>query len=318
MRLLFWGTSAFAAPSLRALVGEDFDVVGVVTRPDRPVGRSRSTLTPPVIKVIAAGEGFPVLQPERLREDDGFVDALRALEPELSVVVAYGQILPRSLIDLPPRGTINVHASLLPRLRGAAPIQAAICDGFTETGVTIMRMVPALDAGPILLQARTPIAADETAGELELRLSELGALALVEAVTLLALGEVTERPQDERAATYAGKIDRAMTQIDWRADAGAIGRAIRAYDPVPGAATTQRGVPVKLFGAVEEDDHAFDESGGVPAPGEVLQIDDRGLLAACGAGQVRVRAVQPAGRRRVDAVEWARGRGVTVGDRLGG
>jgi len=168
VRILFWGTSPFAVPSLLALVGESFDVVGVVTQPDRPIGRSRSEHAPPPVKLAATEHSIPVLQPERPRGSE-FLDQLRALEPELSVVASYGHILTDDVIALPARGTINVHASLLPKLRGAAPIQAAIRDGLVETGVTIMRMVRALDAGPIILQARTPVARDETAGELELR-----------------------------------------------------------------------------------------------------------------------------------------------------
>ncbi|HJU65377.1 MAG TPA: methionyl-tRNA formyltransferase, partial [Gemmatimonadaceae bacterium] len=237
MRVLFWGTSAFATPSLGALIGEGFEVVGVVTRPDRPVGRSRSTLHPSPVKETAVAESLPVLQPEQPR-GAAFIEEVRALAPDISVVVSYGHILVRELIDLPPRGTVNVHASLLPKLRGAAPIQAAIREGLIETGVTIMRMVPALDAGPIILQARTPIAEDETSGELELRLSELGALALIEALTLLELGQATERPQDDAAATYAGKIERHMARVDWREGCGVVARLVRAYDPKPGAFTS--------------------------------------------------------------------------------
>src|SRR5690349_5695241 len=187
MRVLFWGTPEFATPALRALIGEGFEVVGVVTQPDRPVGRSRSTLQASPVKRIALDEGVPVLQPERPRGDEFLAEVAR-LAPDLSVVVAYGHILPTAIIDLPRRGTINIHASLLPALRGAAPIQAALRDGAAETGVTIMRMVPALDAGPIILQARTPIVEDETFGELALRLSELGALTLIEALSLMELG----------------------------------------------------------------------------------------------------------------------------------
>ncbi|MDQ6831017.1 MAG: methionyl-tRNA formyltransferase, partial [Gemmatimonadota bacterium] len=234
MRVLFWGTSAFAVPSLQACLGEGFETVAVVTQPDRPTGRSRSTLTPPPIKQCALIERLPILQPERPRGDD-FLAAVRALEPDISVVVSYGHILSKQVIDLPTRGTINVHASLLPALRGAAPIQAAIRDGLTETGVSIMRMVPALDAGPVVLQARTPIADDETYGELELRLSELGALALVEALTLLELDRATETPQEENGATYATKIDRADARVSWHSPAANVARCIRAYDPKPGA-----------------------------------------------------------------------------------
>ena len=184
MKVLFWGTPDFAVPPLRALLGEGFDVVGVVTQPDKPRGRSRSQLDPSPVKQVALEEGLPVLQPERPRGEE-FLAAMRALEPDLSVVVAYGCILPKAVIDLPPMGTLNIHGSILPALRGAAPIQAAIRDGLAETGVTIMQMVPALDAGPVILAARTPILDDETAGELTLRLSELGAGALIEALALM-------------------------------------------------------------------------------------------------------------------------------------
>ena len=227
--------------------------------------------------------------------------------------MAYGHILKPSLIELPTLGTINIHASLLPALRGAAPIQAAIREGFAETGVTIMRMVQALDAGPIMLQSRTPIAADETAGELESRLSELGALALVEALTLMSLGKLSETPQDEAKATYAPKIEREMARIDWSAPAEIVARTIRAYDPKPGAFTTHRGGEIKLFGAATatEADH------GTNAPGSVITIDAHGMLVACGTGTVLVTCAQPSGRTRVDPEEWMRGRGIDVGERLG-
>jgi methionyl-tRNA formyltransferase len=313
MRVLFWGTSAFAAPSLRALVGEGFDVCAVITQPDRPRGRSRSTLVPSPIKEIAVAEGVPVLQPERPR-GAAFMDELRALELELSVVVSYGHILSKDVIDLPALGTVNVHASLLPKLRGAAPIQAAIREGFIETGVTVMRMVPALDAGPIVLQARTPIAEDETAGELELRLSELGALALIEALTLLALGEATEREQNDDAATYAPKIERDMARIPWEEGNGVVARHIRAYDPKPGAFTVRHGEELKLFGAIATEE-AGDE--GSTKAGQVLAIDRAGMLVACGDGAVRVLQVQAPGKRRISALELANGRGIAVGDALG-
>lgn len=310
MRVLFWGTSAFAVPSLNALLGEGFEVVGVVTQPDRAQGRSRSTLVPSPVKEVAVAEDIPVLQPEKPR-GDVFVAEIAALEPDVSVVVSYGHILPAAIINLPPLGTVNVHASLLPKLRGAAPIQAAIRDGFIETGITIMKMVPELDAGPILLQARTPIAADETFGELELRLSELGALALVEALTLLSVGQANERPQDHAAATRASKIDRAMARVPWQDGCGVVARLIRAYDPRPGAYAMLGGVEVKLFGARETD--TVERHG---RAGEVLAVDDDGMLVACGDGGVSIAFVQPAGRRRMASRDWAAGRGVSVGDRL--
>lgn len=314
MRVLFWGTSEFAVPSLRSLVGEGFEVVGVVTQPDRPTGRSRSRLTPPPVKVAAVAEGVePVLQPEKPRGAD-FLAELRALAPDISVVVAYGHLLSDEVIALPPLGTVNVHASLLPKLRGAAPIRAAIREGLNETGVTIMRMVKQLDAGPIILQARTPVTPDETYGELHLRLSELGALALVEALTLLELGQASEREQHHDAATYAPKIDREASRIRWSEGNGVVARHIRAFDPEPGALTTLHGSDVKLFGA-RATDLAGDE-GGVGF-GEVLALDADGMLVACGDGAVRIIDVQPAGKRRMPVAEWARGRGVQAGDRFG-
>jgi len=213
MRVAFFGTPEFATAPLRALIGEGHDVVLVVTQPDRPRGRSRSQLDPSPVKRVALEENIPVLQPERPRGDAAFLEALRAVEPDISVVVAYGHILPREVIDLPAHGTLNIHASLLPSYRGAAPIQAAVRDGCAETGVTIMRMVPALDAGAAILTLATPIAIDETAGELQLRLSELGAAAIVEALALLSVGAAPEHPQDDALATYARKIERADARV---------------------------------------------------------------------------------------------------------
>lgn len=309
MRVLFWGTPEFAIPPLRALIGEGFDVVGVVTQPDKPVGRHRNQLEPPPVKLVALEESIPALQPERPRGDE-FVAELRALEPEISVVVAYGHILPTSIIDLPKFGTLNIHASLLPKLRGAAPIQAAIREGHAETGVTIMRMVKALDAGPMILQVRTPIPEDETYGELRLRLAEMGALALIEALALIDIGEAAELPQDEALATYAPKVDRAMTRIDWTADAVTVSRIVRAYDPRPGAFAISASGEVKFFGAKPVPEAPRGEAG------QVLAIDAEGMTIACGSGAVRVSTVHPAGKRRLSPREWASGRGIAVGERL--
>jgi methionyl-tRNA formyltransferase len=309
VRVLFWGTPEFATPPLRALLGEGFDVVGVVTQPDKPVGRSRSKAHAPPIKLIAEDEGIPVLQPAKPRGPE-FLDSIRALAPDVSVVVAYGHILPTPAIDVPQLGTLNIHASLLPELRGAAPIQAAIREGHERTGVTVMRVVPALDAGPIIHQVATPIVDDETFGELSLRLSELGALALVEALSLLAVGEVTEVDQDDSRATYAPKVDREATRVNWSLDAASVSRAVRAYDPRPGAFTRLRGADVKLFGA-----RPAPAAGG--APGEILEISRGAMAVKCGGGgAVRVAAIQPAGKKRMSPDEWARGRGIAVGDRF--
>jgi methionyl-tRNA formyltransferase len=309
MRVLFWGTPDFATPALRALLGEGTDVVGVVTQPDKPQGRSRSTLVPPPVKVVAQEEELQVLQPEKPR-GEAFMSAVKALAPDVSVVVAYGHILPKDLIDLPERGTLNIHASLLPRWRGAAPIQAAILAGDAETGVSIMRMVPALDAGPVILQARTEILEDETGGELAVRLSELGALAIVEALTLVALGDAAGEPQAEAGVTYAGKMSRQNARVDWTRPSVEVSRVIRAYDPVPGAYSTLRDNEVKLFGARIATDASGD-------PGVVLGVDDLGMLVACGTGGVRIAYAHPAGRRRLASQDWAQGRGVAVGDVFG-
>lgn len=312
MRVLFWGTPEFATPPLRALIGEGFDVVAAVTRSDKPVGRSRSTTHTSPVKQVALAEGIPILQPERPR-GDAFISELAAIKPDISVVVAYGHILPQEAIVLPRLGTVNIHGSLLPKLRGAAPIQAAIRGGLAETGVTIMRMVQALDAGPIILKARTPIFEDETYGELALRLSELGALSLIESLSLMELGHLPEELQNEGDATYAPKVDREITRLDWTRDSAAVCRSIRAYDPRPGALTTLRAAEVKLFGgrpvALAAD---VDRS-----PGEVVSIGEEGMVVACGGDAVRVAAIQPAGKRRMTPSELARGRGVAVGDRLG-
>lgn len=306
MRIVFWGTPEFATPPLRALIGEGFDVAGVITQPDRPRGRSRSQLDPSPVKQVAMDEGLVVLQPERPRGED-FVQSLRELAPDLSVVVAYGHILPREVIDLPTLGTLNIHASLLPALRGAAPIQAAIAEGLGETGVSIMRMVPALDAGPVIHALPTPIEPDETGGELTLRLSELGATALIEALALLELGEATEQLQDDTRATYAKKIEREDARIDWALPAEIVARRIRAYDPKPGAWSTVRDVEVRLFGARAISDRS-------DAAGTVLETDEMGMIVACGAGAVAIREVHPAGKRRMAALDWAQGRGVARGD----
>jgi methionyl-tRNA formyltransferase len=306
MRVLFWGTPEFATPALRALLGEGCDVVAVVTQPDKPQGRHRSSTVPPPVKMVALEEELQVLQPERPRGDE-FLSAIRELAPDLSVVVAYGHILPKDVIDLPSLGTLNIHASLLPRWRGAAPIQAAILAGDTESGVSIMRMVPALDAGPVLLQARTPILDDETGGELTVRLSELGALAIIEALTLVSLGDSAGQPQPEEGVTYAGKVNREQAQIDWTKPAVEVSRLIRAFDPAPGAHSRLRGNEVKLFGARVAPDVNGD-------PGVVLEIDEMGMLVACATGGVRIAYAHPAGRRRLASLDWAQGRGVAQGD----
>jgi methionyl-tRNA formyltransferase len=318
VRILFWGTPDFAVPPLRALLGEGHDVVGVVTQPDRPRGRSRTQLDPSPVKVVALEEGLPVLQPDKPR-GDAFLQDMRALAPDISVVVAYGHILPEAVIDLPPHGTLNIHASLLPALRGAAPIQACILQGMPETGVTIMQMVPALDAGDMLHVLRTPIGPETTYGELHDQLAEMGAMAIVQALTLIEAGVSRAIPQDDALSTYAPKIERHMARLDFRQTADRVSRVSRAFDPRPGAFAPITGVDVKCFGArVEGDgtDDALDEPTRSSPPGTVRRADDHGLLVRCGVGAVRFTDVQPSGKPRMTAAAWARGRGVQPGDQF--
>ena len=306
MRIVFFGTPEFAVASLNALLRERFTLAGVVTQPDKPQGRSRSTLVPPAVKLAALGAGLPILQPAR-PVGDLFLASLRRLEADLGVVVAYGHILRREVLETPARGMINVHASLLPRFRGAAPIQHAILAGDRETGISIMRMEEGLDSGPVLHRVSTPIADGETGGTLTTRLAALGASALVEALALLSARAERPEPQDPCAATYAPKISRETARLDWTRDAGSLERQVRAFDPVPGAWTSLDGAPVKLFG-------------GMPAvgggePGTVLVASDR-LVIAGGTGAIAVSEVQPAGRNRLTVEEWVRGRGIAAGSRF--
>jgi methionyl-tRNA formyltransferase len=308
MKILFWGTPDFAVASLRALDDEGHEVVGVITQPDRPAGRGRK-LTPSPVKEAAAALGLPVLTPERPVGED-FLAALRALAPELSVVVAYGHILRREVLDVPPLGSLNVHASLLPELRGAAPINWAVARGHEDTGVSIMRMVEAMDAGPVLHAIREPILPGETATELSARLSELGAEALVEALVLVEAGKVQEREQDHARATYAPKVGRETARVDWTRPAREIAWHVRGMDAVPGAWSELEGVPVKLFRPEPV------ETAEAAAPGTVLAADARGLVVAAGEGAVTFAEVQPPGKRRMDVQDWIHGRGVRTGERF--
>jgi methionyl-tRNA formyltransferase len=307
MRIVFLGTPEFAVPSFRALLKERYQVVGVVTQPDRPQGRSRSRLIAPPVKSEALNAGIPVLQPARPL-GDVFLAGLRRLEPDLAVVVAYGHILRPDVLSLPRLGMINVHASLLPRWRGAAPIQHAILAGDAETGVSIMQMDQGLDSGPVLHRVATPIGPNETAGSLAARLAEIGATALIDALSLLTGEFARPEPQDDSRVTLAPKIDRESGRLDWGRDAAALARQVRAFDPAPGAWTTHEQSPLKLFGAVAVADRG--------EPGCVLTAGDR-LVVGCGDGALSLDELQPSGRTRLTVSEWVRGRGIAVGARLG-
>lgn len=309
MKVLFWGTPDFAVPSLRALQEEGHLVIAVVTQPDRPAGRGRSIRIGPV-KQEANDEGIPVLQPDD-PNDPEFVATLRSLRAEISVVVAYGRILSEEVINVPERGTINVHASLLPGLRGAGPVNWAIIRGRENTGVTIMRMVPELDAGPILYRVETRFRDEITAGELSERLAEVGATALVESLAQMEASDLPEIEQDHEKATYAPKLSRATARLDWSLDAEELGRWIRGCDPWPAAWTMLDGLQVQLFRPSPLDAPADAE------PGTVIRADPRlGLTVATGRGILEVAEVRPEGRARMEATAWISGRGVSAGDRF--
>lgn len=327
MRILFWGTPDFALPSLSALTGEGHHVVGVVTQPDRPAGRGRR-LRPSPVKEAALAEGIPVLTPDRPRGDE-FLARLADLAPDLSVVAAYGHILRTEVLELPRLGSLNVHASLLPELRGAAPIHWAIVRGHRETGVSIMEMTAGLDEGPVLLRRRLPIGPEDTVTGFTHRLAELGAEALVEALALLEGGELEAEPQDDARATWAPMIDRETARVDWSRSPREVTDHIRGMDRVPGAWTLLDGEPLKLFRPVVEVEEVVEE--GVPgtagdpgeaAPGTLLPgSGEGGLRVAAGTGGargvVRIGEVQPAGKRRMPAADWLRGGGPEPGHRLG-
>ena len=306
MRVVFFGTPEFAVPSFNALLGEGFDVVAIVTQPDRPQGRSRSRVEPPPLKLAAVEESIPVLQPER-PSGEPFYKAIRDLAPDIGVVVAYGHLLKPELLAIPARGMVNVHPSLLPELRGAAPVEWAILRGMTATGVTIMVMEAGMDSGPILHQIPHTIQPGVTGGELSLHLAEVGAQALVEALALWEQDALRPVPQDHTKATFAPKLTRELARVDWSKPADQVARVILGLDPKPGAWTTLEANEIKLFGAEHVE--------GRGAPGEVIQADGR-LLIAAGLGAVEVEDVQPAGKDRMSAADWIRGRGVTLGQRF--
>lgn len=297
------GSPEFALPTLQALA-ENYQVVGVVTQPDRPSGRGRS-LTPPPVKVLAESLQLPVIQPERLKEP-GAMEQLAAWQPEMIVVAAFGQILRRAVLDLPPFGCINVHASLLPRWRGAAPIQAALLHGDAETGVTIMKMDPGVDTGPLLSRRAGPVLPDDTAASLSARLARTGAELLIETLPAYLQGEIEPQPQDEAGATYAPMLKKEDGRLDFSAGAQELERRVRAFNPWPGAFTHWRGGLLKVHQALASDS---------PSPGSGRRLVWNGLPAiGTGRGILVLEEVQPAGKRPMPgkvflagAREWANG-----------
>jgi methionyl-tRNA formyltransferase len=306
-RVVFFGTPEFAVPTLQALHESRHQVVGVVTQPDRARGRGQHSQAGPV-KQLAEQLGLPVLQPARLR-DDGFLESLRALEGDLGVVAAYGKILTDAVLSIPKQGLINVHASLLPRYRGAAPIHRAVMAGETTTGVTIMRVVKALDAGPMISMVARPIGESETSLEVEHDIARLGARTLVEAVDALAAGYASETPQDEAQATYAHKIEKADGIIDWTRSAREIHNQIRGLHPWPHAYTDLHGERIILLRSEVEQD----ASSVHVAPGTVLEARPDKFFVQTGGGVLRLVALQREGRRPLATREFLAGRPIEPG-----
>ncbi len=295
-KLLFAGTPDFALASLRALVESGHTPVAVLTQPDRPAGRGKKLTASPV-KQYALEQSLPVLQPQTLRDPE-IVDTLAALQPDLMIVAAYGLLLPQSVLDIPAHGCLNVHASLLPRWRGAAPIQQAILAGDEETGVCLMQMEAGLDTGPVFASRAIRIGDEETAGELHDRLAATGGELLVEHLTDILSGARQAEPQDEARATYAGKIQTADARLDWSEDAATLARKVRAYNPVPGAWFEYGGERIKCWAATTLDSAEA-------SAGTVLEAGRSGIDVACGSGSLRLTELQRPGRRRIPAGEVA-------------
>ncbi|MBL1271920.1 MAG: methionyl-tRNA formyltransferase [Marinobacter maritimus] len=289
VRLVFAGTPDFAATALRALLGTHHTIVGVYSQPDRPAGRGRK-LQPSPVKQVALDNGIPVFQPESLKTPDAQQE-LADLQPDVMIVAAYGLILPEAVLSIPDHGCLNIHASLLPRWRGAAPIQRAIAAGDADTGITIMQMDKGLDTGDMLLKSLTTIHANDTGGSLHDRLAELGGQAIVEALSLLEKGELQGEAQDDEQASYAHKLSKDEGHIDWSQDASAIERLIRAFNPWPGTYTDLEQQRLRIHEAT-----AAGESSHEPA-GTVIQRERDGIDVACGTGTLRITRLQLPGSR---------------------
>jgi len=306
IRTVFMGTPEFALATLEGLLDSGLNLVGVYTQPDRPSGRGKK-LTPPPVKLLAESRGLPVFQPQKLRLPE-VVAELRDLAPDLIVVVAYGQILPKSVLDIPKYGCINVHASLLPAYRGAAPINKAIVDGQAQTGITTMLMDVGLDTGDMLVKKATAIGPFETAGELHDRLALLGRAAMEETLRQLCAGTLCPEKQDDTLSCYAPMLKKEDGLIDWRRSAEQIHNQVRGLDPWPGAFTQLDGEVLKIAGTVPE--------AGSGEPGTVVAAGPEGVRVACGSGVLRIGELQLPGKKRLAAGEFLRGRPLPVGTLL--
>lgn len=305
LRIVFMGTPDFAMPSLQALLAGPDRVVAVVCQPDKERGRGK-VLSPPPVKILAMQHDLQVLQPTSVRKEP-FCEALRALAPDLLVVVAYGKILPCMLLTLPPLGAINVHGSLLPRYRGAAPIQWAVINGETETGITIMQLDAGMDTGDILLTVPTPIGPEETSGELFNRLARLGGETLVAALARLKAGQLTPHPQDHAQASHAPMLTKEMGHLDWRLPARRLHCLIRGLDPWPSAYGFIAGKRCRFFAPEVVPIRATEP------PGTICRADSQGLLVATGDDCLRIRAIQPEGKKRMEVAVCLRGMTIVPG-----
>jgi len=309
LRIVFMGTPEFAVPTLNALADAGHEIAVVVTQPDRPKGRGRK-LTPSPVKVRAEELGLAVYQPVKIRQQEA-VEELAKARPEIMVVAAFGQILPKSVLDIPPRGCLNVHASLLPKYRGAAPVNWAIINGEELTGVTIMRMDVGLDTGDMLLKEETRIAADDTTGSLLARLSGIGGRLVVKAIADIEAGRIVPVKQDDSASTYAPMLKKEMGLIDWTKPARETERLVRGLDPWPGAYTTKEGETVRVWGA-----HVYGHEGYDGAPGEVVDVNRTGIKVMTGDGVLVITEVQAGGGRRMTVSDFLSGHKILKGKRL--
>lgn len=305
MKIIFAGTPVFAATALDALIQQHHDIVLVLTQPDRPAGRGMK-VTASAVKLSAQTHGLKLLQPQSLK-DNAIHEQLRETNADLMIVAAYGLILPESVLTLPRLGCLNIHASLLPRWRGAAPIQRAILAGDHETGITIMQMDAGLDTGPMLLKESIAIAHNDTAQTLHDKLSQLGAHAIIKALTLMQQNRLIPTTQDEALACYAAKISKNEALIDWNKTAAQIDRTIRAYNPAPGAYTTFRGYAIKIW-------QASIITRGADQPGKIIAIEREGIIVACGTGLIRLEMIQKSGGKRLSAAEFLAGFKLHPGD----
>ncbi len=312
LKIVFMGTPEFAVPSLKGLIAGPDEVVAVVTQPDRPKGRGRK-LQPPPVKIVAEQAGIEVMQPQKASSPE-FIEKIRSLAPDLLVVAAYGQILKQELLDVPKIMPINVHGSILPKYRGAAPIQWAILNGEKETGITIMKMDAGMDTGPILLQESIPIGEEETFGELYERMAQLGAELLLKAIEGVKQGKIAPVAQPEEGVSYAPFITKEMCLIDWSKSAQEISCLVRALDPSPGAYTFLHGKRLRLYNPFLLSDNGGDHA---KKPGTVLNAGSNGLMVATGNGLLGFRQVQLAGKKRMDISSFIQGRKIEPNTILG-